>query len=283
MTKIIVAIIYWLSTFCEGASAIIIPLYFSSKGISAADIGLMFFFFEIFGLITNFLSGFYINRVGYKLATCNALICHILASFGYLVLDSSFSTVLVVSLVFLFRSFRGIGTELLKLTSSAYFKSELSKETKYKFLPQHSLQGIKDVIRGFGLLLGGLILSYYGFNDSFIFLGTITLVCLALSIKYLPRRFDKVSISNPKDFFKVRKNMRKLAWKRSFLYFAREIWISVPLPLLLASKGIPKKDISFLLAAAFIIYGFSQPLLGVFIKLKIAVKSFTLKTPRRHN
>ncbi len=282
MTKIIVALIYWLSTFCEGASAIIIPLYFNSKGISAADIGLMFFFFEIFGLITNFLSGFYINRVGYKLATCNALICHILASFGYLILDSSFSTVLVVSLVFVFRSFRGIGTELLKLTSSAYFKSELNKETKYKFLPQHSLQGIKDIIRGFGLLLGGLILSYYGFDDSFIFLGIITIFCLILAIKYLPKRFDKVSVSNPKDFFKVRKNMRKLAWKRSFLYFAREIWISVPLPLLLASKGVSKKDISLLLAAAFIIYGFSQPLLGVFIKLKIAVRSFSLKSPWRH-
>lgn len=207
MTKIIVALIYWLSTFCEGASAIIIPLYFSSKGINAADIGLMFFFFEIFGLITNFLSGFYINRVGYKLATCNALICHILASFGYLILDSSFSTFMVISLVFVFRSFRGIGTELLKLTSSAYFKSELRSDSKYKYLPQHSLQGIKDIIRGYGLLLGGLILSFYGFDDSFIFLGAITIFCLVVSLIWLPKRFDKISISNPKDFFKVRKNM----------------------------------------------------------------------------
>ena len=170
MIKLLVATIYWLSTFCEGASAIIIPLYFSSKGISAGDIGLMFFFFEIFGLVTNFLSGFYINRVGYKVATCNALICHILASFGYLILDSSFSSIFIISLVFLFRSFRGVGTELLKLTSSAYFKSELTHYSKYKFLPQHSLQGVKDIIRGFGLLLGGLILSYYGFENSFIFL-----------------------------------------------------------------------------------------------------------------
>ena len=47
-------------------------------------------------------------------------------------------------------------------------------------------------------------------------------------------------------------------------------------------SSVSKKDISLLLAAAFIIYGFSQPLLGVFIKLKIAVKSFSLKTPWRH-
>ena len=209
-------------------------------------------FFEIFGLVTNFLSGFYINRVGYKVATCNALICHILASFGYLILDSSFSSIFIISLVFLFRSFRGVGTELLKLTSSAYFKSELTHYSKYKFLPQHSLQGVKDIIRGFGLLLGGLILSYYGFENSFIFLGTITVVCLLISLRYLPARFDKISISNPKEFFKVRKNMKKLAWKRSFLYFAREIWVTVPLPLMLTLKGITQKKISILLATIFV-------------------------------
>ena len=237
----------------------------------------MFFFFEIFGLVTNFLSGFYINRVGYKVATCNALICHILASFGYFVLDSSFSSIFIISLVFLFRSFSGIGTELLKLTSSAYFKSELTHYSKYKFLPQHSLQGVKDIIRGFGLLLGGLILSYYGFENSFIFLGGITVVCLLISLRYLPARYDKISISNPKEFFKVRKNMRKLAWKRSFLYFAREIWVTVPLPLLLALKGNTQKKISILLATIFNGLRLFSTLIRVFIKLKLTLKSFSIK------
>lgn len=51
---------------------------------------------------------------------------------------------------------------------------------------------------------------------------------------------------------------------------------------MLAAKGVSKKDISLLLASVFIIYGFSQPLLGVFIKLKIVVKSLSLKSPWRH-
>ena len=76
--------------------------------------------------------------------------------------------------------------------------------------------------------------------------------------------------------------MRKLAWKRSLLYFAREIWITVPLPLYLSSLLVGKKDITILLATAFIIYGISQPILGSFIKLKLIFQDRELKSGWRH-
>ena len=90
---------YWSGTFAEGASRVIIPLYFIEQNISTLQIGLMFFVFEAFSLLTNILSGFLLNRIGYKKVFLTSLVLHTLASLTYLTLDSKLSTLLILWIV----------------------------------------------------------------------------------------------------------------------------------------------------------------------------------------
>lgn len=271
---------YWVSTLADGASRIIIPLYFAALGISATTIGVAFLFYEIFGLLTNLYSGFFINRYGYRRAFLVSLVLHTVASFGYLFLFPEHSLWLTLLLVNVLRAFRGMGKELLKTASSAYFKHLSVGEQKQNRLPIQILLGGKDGFKGLGLLLGGGLLTFLGFKLSFVFLGLLTLICFVVSLRCVSDHREKKQIAYS-GFFKIKRKLSLLAGARIFLYASRDLWLVIPVPLYLSSLGVSDISVAAMLAAGLIVFGLSQPLAASQMKTRWVLGGLVLKPKLR--
>lgn len=261
----LVTIGYWSSTLAEGAARIIIPLYLVSLGISATSIGIAFLFYEGFGLLTNMYGGFFANRYGYKRSFIIALGLHTIASLGYLFLFPEQSLWLSLLIVNACRAFRGMGKELIKTASTAYFKRLAGAKKESSNLPIQILLGGKDGMKGVGILIGGILLTVIGFQFSFIILGAVTSVCLVFSLRYIKDHREKKQVSYA-GFFKVKRKMALLAWSRAFLYAGRDFWLVLPVPLYLNSLGYSDVSIAAVLAVGLVAYGLSQPLAASQIK-----------------
>lgn len=269
---------YWLSTFCEGAAWIIIPLYFTSVGVPVKQIAYMFFFYEAFGLLTNMYSGFFVNRYGYKNAFLISLILHSVASFGYIFLTPRID-IAAIFLINILRSTRGIAKELIRTTSSAYFK-HLSTDRK-RIVHAQVLLGGQEVLKGIGLLIGSAWLAFFGFKWSFTILGLITFACFVAAWALLEDYREKKQIRYGK-FFKVKGKMFILALARLFLYAGRDIWLVIAIPIYLSEIGFSTITVGTILAVGVILFGLVQPLSGVVVKKKIKLGPIRLKSPWRH-
>lgn len=264
---------YWMSTFAEGASRILIPLYFYSIGVQPTKIALMFLFYEAFGLATNMFAGFFINRSGYKRAFVIALVLHTIASVGYLALSSTWPMWTLLLWVNCLRAMRGIGKELMKTASAAYFKSMSATH-----MQAQTLLGGKDSAKGLGLLAGGICLSWFGFFGSFLALGVATTLCFIGSMYWL-RDFREVKSVSYKGFWKVSPQLFQLSMVRAFLYAGRDLWLVLAIPIYLSSINISKVSIGAILAVGLITFGLFQPMAGWFVKSRLTFRGTTLKRP----
>ena len=253
--RLTIALSYWSATFCEGAAAIILPLYFSAQGIKASVIGVMFFTYELFSLLMNFFSGWLINRVGYKAAVLLSLTGHTLASLGYLAVSKDLGTMGVLVLVNLLRALRGTGKELILTTSSAWLKQDT--ERRSRFLAVQFLLGGREGVKGAGLLTGGLLLTAFGFREAFMVLALITFLCIPGCLFILPDFREEVRVP-ARDFFLVRRKLHKLAVVRALLYSGRDMWLVIAVPVYLQAIGIRSAVISTVLASGFMIFGAAQ-------------------------
>lgn len=259
----IITFCYWASTFCEGASRILIPLYFASIGVSVSQIGIMFFFFELSGLVTDMLSGYFLNRFGYKNGLLTSLVFHTLASLGYLLLSLDLSFSILLIFVNTLRIFRGVGKELIKAASETYL-SQL-KDSHQKFMPIQIMIGGKDGVKGIGLLVGGFMLASLGFQNSFLMLGIITIFCFLIALKFV-EDYRESKLISLRGFWNIKSKQRTLAVCRALLYASRDIWLVVAVPVYLSGLGISGITIGTILAFGFIIFGLSQPLGSTIIK-----------------
>lgn len=250
-----VILCYWLSTFAEGSSRIIIPLYFASIGISVVNIAFMFFWFEAFGLFANFFSGFFINRYGYRRSILISLAFHTIASTLYLLISAQSDYWFLIVLTNISRSFRGVGKELIKTTSSAYMR--FSKKSDRSSLIQILLGG-QETVKGVGVLLGGYFLTYLGFFSTFAFMAFITFSAFMIAFLKISDRYENNKI-DLQGFANVRPEMKFLAWSHTFLYAGRDIWLVVALPIYGQSIDLRPEHISVILAAGLVVFGFIQP------------------------
>lgn len=272
---------YWISTLVDGASRIIIPLYLLELQITATNIGIAFFFYELSGLLTSVFSGFFINRFGYRSAFLLALFAHTVASLGYLFLAPESNLVLTLFLLNVLRAFRGVGKELLKTTSSAYFKRFRFDKKKGDRLQIQLLFGGKDGFKGLGILLGGVFLTVVGFNIAFLLFGLLTLACLIYSSRTLTDYKEHKQI-NYAGFFNVKRNLTSLAISRSLLYASRDLWLVIPAPLFLKSQGFSDLAVASALAIGLIVFGLAQPMTFGQMKSQWTIGDTTLKGKIRH-
>lgn len=264
---------YWIAMLCEGASKIIIPFYFSKIGFSAGKIAWMFFVYEAIGMATNYYSGIFVNKYGYKKAFILSLIFHTIASFGYLAPQGLLKAMIFLTIL---RVYRGIGKELIKTTSSAYFK--IFSVDKGNHSAIHLLLGGKDSFKGLGLLSGAYLYTFMGFRFSFALLGGATAALLVLTPFLIEDYREKKKVTYA-GFFNVSNVMFQLSIIRTFLYIGRDIWSHIPIPLYLVSIGMSKTAIGTMMAVGLLIFGATQTYAGIFIKQQITIKKISIKSP----
>lgn len=264
---------YWLSTFAEGATRILIPLYFASLGVEITTIAIMFLFYEAFGLATNMFAGFFLNRYGYRRAFLIALILHTVSSLGYLAIGPGQTVVFVLFFVNVLRALRGIAKELIKTASAAYIKHLRTSDMQSQWL-----LGGKDTAKGVGLFAGGLLLTVLGFTGAFVLLGLTTLLSLTWANRQLVdiREHKRVSY---RGFTQVSPQMRRLALARATLYAGRDLWLVLAVPVFLSQAGVAQITIGAILAAGLITFGLTQPIMGWLIKQRLRWRGRDIKAP----
>ena len=269
----IVSWAYWLSTFCEGATRILIPLYFYSLGMKVTKIAFLFVCYELCGLLANMSSGFVLNRGGYKRTFLGALFLHTLASAGYLFVPWLGVGMMLLVWVGMLRAMRGVAKELLKTTSSAYIK-----HLQTNHLQSHWLLGGKDSAKGIGLLAGGVMLSLIGFVGAFGFLTIASLVALIMAGGRVGDVREQKTVSF-QQFSHVETRMKLLAAARALLYAGRDMWLVLALPIYLSNMGISKVNVGAILAAGLITFGLIQPISGWWVKQRWTLGAYTIKDP----
>ena len=224
---------YWAFTLTDGALRMLVVLHFYSLGYSPIELALLFVFYEIFGVITNFFGGWLGALIGLNRTMNIGLGLQVVALVMLLVPAS----MLAVPWVMAAQALSGIAKDLNKMSAKSSIKSLVPKDaqnTLYKWVAR--LTGSKNAFKGVGFFMGGGLLAALGFQ------GAVLAMAIALSGVWL---FSTISLQKDlgkaknkpkfKELFSKSRAINILSAARLFLFGARDVWFVVALPVYLAS------------------------------------------------
>ena len=248
---------YWAFTLTDGALRMLVVLHFHSLGYNALQIALMFIFYELFGVVTNLLGGYFGARVGLN-HTMNIGLGLQLIALSMLLVSPH---LLTVAWVMAAQAISGIAKDLNKMSAKSAIKllAPTGQSTSlYRWVAL--LTGSKNTLKGVGFFLGGALLSSVGFTTSILImligLGGVWLLSLMLLKADLGRSRNKPNI---RQLLSKSSAINQLSAARLCLFAARDVWFVVALPLYLAQQlSWTYWQVSAFLAAWIIGYGLVQ-------------------------
>ncbi|EJL6785393.1 organoarsenical effux MFS transporter ArsJ [Vibrio alginolyticus] len=248
---------YWNFTVTDGALRMLVVLYFHDLGYSTLAIASLFLFYEFFGVVTNLVGGWLGARLGLNKTMNIGLAMQVFA----LLMLAVPNAWLTIPWVMAAQALSGIAKDLNKMSAKSAIKTLVPDEQQgalYKWVA--ILTGSKNALKGAGFFVGGLLLSWVGFQNSmFIMAGVLTLVFVC-SMIWLEADMGKAK-SKPKfrQIFSKSESINILSAARMFLFGARDVWFVVALPIYLGSVfGWDHLWVGSFLAAWVIAYGFVQ-------------------------
>ena len=255
---ILVTLAYWADTLTDGAIRMLVLLYFyKEQGYTAIQVSMLFLFYEVFGIVTNFVGGWIAARLGLKATLFSGLGIQLVA-LTMLAINLDW---LSIPYVMVAQALSGIAKDLTKMSSKSAIKfvvAEDAQGTLFKWVA--ILTGSKNALKGIGFFIGGLLLSLVEFQNSlFILAGLVatTLVSTALLMKgdlgtaNKKAKFSQMFSNNPA--------INMLAGARVFLFASRDVWFVVGLPVFLSTVlGWDFWQVGGFLAIWVIGYGFVQ-------------------------
>ena len=260
---------YWAFTLTDGALRMLVVLHFHSLGYSALQIAVMFIFYELFGVVTNLLGGFFGARVGLN-RTMNIGLGLQLVALSMLLVNPQ---LLTIAWVMSAQAISGVAKDLNKMSAKSAIKLLApagQSSSLYRWVAL--LTGSKNTLKGLGFFLGGALLTGVGFTTSILImligLGSIWLLSLLLLKADLGRSKNKPNIAQ---LLSKSSTINQLSGARLFLFAARDVWFVVALPIYLAQQlSWTSWQVSTFLAVWIIVYGLVQVLAP-------------LLTPQAHN
>jgi predicted MFS family arabinose efflux permease len=248
---------YWAFTLTDGALRMLVVLYFHQLGYSPLQIALLFLFYEFFGVVTNLVGGWLGARIGLNRTMNIGLSLQIIALAMLMVPTSMLSVAWVMAA----QALSGIAKDLNKMSAKSSVKllvSDDQQSTLYKWVA--ILTGSKNTLKGVGFFLGGVLLTWLGFQGAVMAMAIMLSLVLCSSLFYLKKDIGK-SKAKPKfsQIFSKSRNINLLSACRLFLFGARDVWFVVALPVYLASQfNWSHWQVGGFLATWVILYGFVQ-------------------------
>lgn len=248
---------YWAFTLTDGALRMLVVLHFYDLGYQPLAIAMLFLFYEIFGVITNLVGGWFGARLGLNRTMNIGLGLQILA-LSMLLLPSA---ILTVPWVMAAQALSGIAKDLNKMSAKSAIKTLVPKDAEdklYRWVAM--LTGSKNALKGAGFFLGGLLLSIAGFTGAVAIMAAALLLVWICSIASLKADLGKAK-SKPKftEIFSKSQKVNILSAARLFLFAARDVWFVIALPVFLASQlGWEHSSVGAFLALWVIAYGIVQ-------------------------
>lgn len=253
---------YWAFTLSDGALRMLVVLHFHQLGYGALQLGLLFLFYEFFGIVTNLLGGWLAARFGLNRTMNLGLVIQI-AGLAMLLVPAEMLSIIWVMAA---QALSGIAKDLNKMSAKSAIKSLADEASLFRWVAL--LTGSKNSLKGLGFFLGAALLAAFGFQ------GAVLVMVIALALVLL---FSLLSLSDGlgksrykpkfKEIFSSSRNINVLSAARLFLFAARDVWFVIALPVFLSvSLGWSYHSIGAFLAAWVMVYGVVQTQAPRFIK-----------------
>ena len=259
---------YWLFMLTDGALRMLVLLHFHTLGFTPLQLAYLFLLYEFFGMVTNLTAGWVAKKIGLNITLYSGLFLQILSLLLLTQIDKNWSITLSVIFVMATQGLSGIAKDLTKMSSKSSVKLLAPDNNSKLFQWVSFMTGSKNAVKGFGFLLGSLLLTFIGFKSSLFFMAaflSITLILVLILLK------DKLSTTKKdtkfSEVFSKNKNINYLSLGRVFLFGARDTWLVVGLPIflysILSDGSIESNHKAFFVIGTFmagwtVFYGFVQ-------------------------
>ena len=259
---------YWFFMLTDGALRMLVLLHFHTLGFSPLQLAYLFLLYEFFGMVTNLTAGWIAKKIGLNITLYSGLFLQILSLLLLTQIDKNWSITLSVIFVMATQGLSGIAKDLTKMSSKSSVKLLAPDNNSKLFQWVSFMTGSKNAVKGFGFLLGSLLLTFIGFKSSLFFMAaflSITLILVLILLK------DKLSTTKKdtkfSEVFSKNKNINYLSLGRVFLFGARDTWLVVGLPIflysILSDGSIESNRKAFFVIGTFmagwtVFYGFVQ-------------------------
>ena len=229
---LIVTSSYWVFMLSDGALRMLVLLHFHQNGFSPLQLAYLFLFYELAGIFTNPLAGWLAARYGLKFTLYAGLTVQIISLYSLSQLNENWTQNFSIFYVLIVQGFSGVAKDLTKMSSKSAVKLLAPNNQSSLFRWVAILTGSKNAIKGFGFLLGCVLLATVGFYNSLITMVVIVFFVLICSLFLLKddllNKNNKVKLF---DVFSKSKNINFLSAARIFLFGARDVWFVVGLPI----------------------------------------------------
>ena len=259
---------YWFFMLTDGALRMLVLLHFHTLGFTPLQLAYLFLLYEFFGMVTNLTAGWIAKKIGLNITLYSGLFLQILSLLLLTQIDKNWSITLSVIFVMATQGLSGIAKDLTKMSSKSSVKLLAPDNNSKLFQWVSFMTGSKNAVKGFGFLLGSLLLTFIGFKSSLFFMAaflSITLILVLILLK------DKLSTTKKdtkfSEVFSKNKNINYLSLGRVFLFGARDTWLVVGLPIflysILSDGSIESNHNAFFVIGTFmagwtVFYGFVQ-------------------------
>ena len=259
---------YWFFMLTDGALRMLVLLHFHTLGFTPLQLAYFFLLYEFFGMVTNLTAGWIAKKIGLNITLYSGLFLQILSLLLLTQIDKNWSITLSVIFVMATQGLSGIAKDLTKMSSKSSVKLLAPDNNSKLFQWVSFMTGSKNAVKGFGFLLGSLLLTFIGFKSSLFFMAaflSITLILVLILLK------DKLSTTKKdtkfSEVFSKNKNINYLSLGRVFLFGARDTWLVVGLPIflysILSDGSIESNRKAFFVIGTFmagwtVFYGFVQ-------------------------
>lgn len=223
---------YWAFMLTDGALRMLVLLHFHTLGFSPVQLAYLFVLYEVAGMVTNLSAGWIAARFGLASTLYAGLGLQVVALVALAQLDPGWAIGVSVAYVMVVQGASGVAKDLAKMSSKSAVKLLAPTGNGGLFRWVALLTGSKNVVKGFGFLLGATLLATLGFSWSAIAMaGVLAVILLAVLIAMPPglpkgrkgTRFSEVFSKSP--------NVNWLSLARVFLFGARDVWFVVGIPI----------------------------------------------------
>ncbi|HQT43414.1 MAG TPA: organoarsenical effux MFS transporter ArsJ, partial [Halothiobacillus sp.] len=245
---------YWAFTITDGAIRMLVVLHFYQMGYSPFAIAMLFVFYEVFGIVTNFVGGWLGARIGLNRTMQMGTALQIAA----LLMLTVPNPLLTVGYVMAAQALSGIAKDLNKMSAKAGVKLVAGASDEQLFTWVAWITGSKNVLKGIGFFVGAALLSIIGFQGANLALALLLVVGFTATLT-LPSGLGAMKVKAKfSGLFAQEPAINWLAAARLFLFGARDVWFVVALPVYLVSIGWDFEWVGAYLALWVVGYGIVQ-------------------------
>ncbi|SDI92775.1 organoarsenical effux MFS transporter ArsJ [Aliiruegeria lutimaris] len=223
---------YWAFMLTDGALRMLVLLHFHTLGFSPIQLAYLFLLYEFMGMVTNLSAGWIAARFGLTSTLYAGLGIQIVALLALAGLDPEWALASSVIYVMVVQGLSGVAKDLAKMSSKSAVKLLAPSDGDGLFRWVAYLTGSKNAVKGFGFLLGTVLLGTVGFTGSVLAMAAVLAAILAAIAAFMPKGLPQGKKGTRfKEIFSRNRNVNLLSLARVFLFGARDVWFVVGIPI----------------------------------------------------